>query len=283
MARKLHAADIADRELIAQAVSFTTFQRRSPTDKTRNEHQTLAAAAIDAVAIRAADPIRDVLVYAILEAGTSIPVPKDMQKAAIAEARTYSSRFNANRAALTSGLQPGRFEIVKTADGKFAVVEGVIPTAPKPVLPEAPAGDDVPAFVKADYPKSVHINDLHKIDHPLLAANAASWPSGPKRRKPKPETAPAADRASKAPATGKRAAAIEAAKRGELPAKPDFSKPTHARFRAKLDQLAAMADAGDLDGLKAFEINPISSSRQAMDRYRNLAVMALEARQQEAA
>jgi len=76
---------------------------------------------------------------------------------------------------------------------------------------------------------------------------------------------------------GKRKAIIEQARAGALPAAPDFSKPTHARFRAKLAKLVALAEAGDIDGLKAIEINPVSTSPKAMARYRDLAVMALEA------
>lgn len=81
------------------------------------------------------------------------------------------------------------------------------------------------------------------------------------------------------PKPGKRKAIIERAQAGALPAAPDFSKPTHARFRAKLAKLVALAEAGDVEGLKAIEINPVSTSPKAMARYRDLAVMALEARQ----
>lgn len=77
---------------------------------------------------------------------------------------------------------------------------------------------------------------------------------------------------------GKRAAAQAAAEAGNLPPAPDFSAPTHARFRAKLATIVAAAEAGDIAALKAFEINPISSSPKAMAKYRDLAVTALEAR-----
>ena len=95
-------------------------------------------------------------------------------------------------------------------------------------------------------------------EHPIVQADATSWPSGPK--------------------TGKRKAIIEQAQSGALPAAPDFSKPTHARFRAKLAKLVALAEAGDVEGLKAIEINPVSTSPKAMARYRDLAIIAIEAR-----
>jgi len=71
---------------------------------------------------------------------------------------------------------------------------------------------------------------------------------------------------------------VEQAQAGALPAAPDFSKPTHARFRAKLAKLVALAEAGDVESLKAIEINPVSTSPKAMARYRELVVVELEAR-----
>ena len=91
-----------------------------------------------------------------------------------------------------------------------------------------------------------------------------------------PKTAPA-------PAIGKRQAIFDQAQTGALPAAPDFSKPTHARFRAKLAQIVALAEAGDIAGLQAFEINPVSSSPKAIARYRDLCVIAIIARAQVAA
>jgi hypothetical protein len=39
-----------------------------------------------------------------------------------------------------------------------------------------------------------------------------------------------------------------------------------------------LAKAGDLNGLRAFQINPVSTSPKAIARYRDLCIMALEAR-----
>ncbi len=77
---------------------------------------------------------------------------------------------------------------------------------------------------------------------------------------------------------GKRAAIEAAAREGKLPAPPDFSAETHKRFRNKLQSVIDLAKAGDLKGLRAFEINPVSSSPKAIARYRDLCVIALEAR-----
>ena len=81
-----------------------------------------------------------------------------------------------------------------------------------------------------------------------------------------------------APVIGKRQAVVDLAQTGTLPTAPDFSKPTHARFRAKLAQIVALAEAGDIAALQAFEINPVSSSPKAMARYRDLCVIAITAR-----
>ncbi|WP_075657379.1 hypothetical protein [Pseudochrobactrum sp. B5] len=63
-----------------------------------------------------------------------------------------------------------------------------------------------------------------------------------------------------------------------MPAVPDFSAPTHARFRNKLGEIVALAKAGDIKGLKAMEINPVSTSPKAMARFRDLCIIALNAR-----
>jgi hypothetical protein len=99
---------------------------------------------------------------------------------------------------------------------------------------------------------------------------------------PAGETAPAQEepKAANAPVIGKRQAILDQAQSGVLPQAPDFSKPTHARFRAKLAQIVALAEVGDITGLQAFEVNPVSSSPKAMARYRDLCVIAITARAQ---
>jgi hypothetical protein len=83
-----------------------------------------------------------------------------------------------------------------------------------------------------------------------------------------------------APVIGKRQAIVDLAQSGTMPTAPDFSKPTHARFRTKLAQIVAFAEAGNIAGLQAFEIKPVSSSPKAMARYRDLCLIAIAARVQ---
>jgi hypothetical protein len=96
----------------------------------------------------------------------------------------------------------------------------------------------------------------------------------------KAATAPhrAASNGSGARPVGRRAEIAENAAKGLLPPMPDFSADTHKRFRGKLAEVVKLVEAGDVAALKAFPINPYSSSPKALARYRDLAVTALEAR-----
>jgi hypothetical protein len=76
---------------------------------------------------------------------------------------------------------------------------------------------------------------------------------------------------------GKRAGIEAEAREGKLPEPPDFSAETHRRFRNKLAAVMKLAEGRDLNGLRAFEINPVSSSPKAIKRYRDLCIIALEA------
>ena len=125
---------------------------------------------------------------------------------------------------------------------------------------------------------------IEGIDFRTCKSEDGSWtweqgrkpaPSGPK---PEIEKAPAETKSAEPNSIGKRADIEAAARAGKLPEPPDFSAETHKRFRTKLAKLAALADAGDIEGLKAITINPVSSSPKAMARYRELCLMALEAR-----
>lgn len=68
-----------------------------------------------------------------------------------------------------------------------------------------------------------------------------------------------------------------AAERGKLPTAPDFSAPTHKRYLKRLEAIVAMVKAGNVKGLKADDTQPVSSSRVILCRYRDNAIVALEA------
>jgi hypothetical protein len=78
---------------------------------------------------------------------------------------------------------------------------------------------------------------------------------------------------------GKRAQIEADARSGKLPSPPNFEAATHTRFRPKLAEVVEMAKAGDLKGLKAYKYEGfVSSSPRAILRYRDLCVLALEAK-----
>ena len=163
--------------------------------------------------------------------------------------KTYAKKFNAQRAAKAAGHDLDEIDIVKTKDGF--------------------------TFRVKDSKAAVHVNDLAGSGHPIAKANADSWNAIPAvKRAGKKAAKPKAGRQRP---LGKRAAIEAAAREGKLPAPPDFGAETHKRFRNKLASVVELAKAGDLKGLRAFEINPVSSSPKAIARYRDLCIVAIEA------
>ena len=146
--------------------------------------------------------------------------------------KTFSKRFNAQRAARAELKNPNAKEGVDFTTGKNATGDYTFKITPKP-------------------------------------------PTKPAVTKPAPETKAAAP--AKPKAVGKRAQIEADAAAGKLPTPPDFSAETHARFRKRLGEIVAFVRAGDVKALKADTTEPKSSSRVALCRYRDLAVIALEA------
>lgn len=263
--KKLHPADIADRENVAKAVEFTAYLRRGPFDKIVERAATLAEAAAMAAEIERAHPGRTALVYAILPTRVSIPVPPDMREAALnpkKESTMTSTEMNNDKRAaaldIAAAEAPAPAPAKKAAKAKKAVA--VDHSASNTLIADAIARDpELAAKAKAPAkPKA----------EKKPAQPKASKAAKEKAEKPKAEAKP----------LGKRAAILEAAQKGKLPPAPDFSAPTHARFRKKLDEVIALAKAGDIAALRAYEINPVSSSPKAIAKYRDLAVIALEAK-----
>jgi len=91
-------------------------------------------------------------------------------------------------------------------------------------------------------------------------------------------SAAAAPKPKAAKLLGKRAQAEANAAAGKIPKAPDFSAPTHSRWRSKLAAVLAAVKAEDVALLKAMDIPSYSSSPKAINRYRALALTALEAR-----
>lgn len=196
--------------------------------------------------------------------------------------RSPTSKINREAANLIEAIKIA--DEIKAEFSREAMIYAITPEGftifvPKDVVEAARAGEAAPAPVAAeefaDIPPSFRIaRASRRAAIELIKASDGAAPAKD-RDYPAPAAKPA--KASR-PEGGKRAAILEAAQRGELPAAPDFSAETHKRFRPKLAQLVELAEAGDIEGLKAIEIKPISSSPKAMAKYRDLAVIALEAR-----
>ncbi len=125
----------------------------------------------------------------------------------------------------------------------------------------------------------------HGIDHAVaedgtVTITAHGMPADTVLIKPAAEPRVARDpNAVRAPRTDK---VLEAAKQGVMPTPPDFSAATHKGWLKKHAELVALANDRNVDGLRAFKINPISTSPRALDRYRNAAIAAIEAGQPQA-
>lgn len=187
----------------------------------------------------------------------------------------YNAEIIANAVKFTASLFLGR--------GEYATIEATtrdeIDQLAEMLSTEHPKVKSKPVITAFDAAG----NQAIISGHPTKAPKAPKAPKAEKPAKEKPAKAPKAAAAPAAEkALGKRAQIAADAEAGILPAKPDFSAPTHARFRKKLDEIAALAEKGDIKALKAYPINPVSSSPKAMDKYRNLAVIALEAQRKAA-
>ena len=180
---------------------------------------------------------------------SEVPLGRSASVAAAAERfeRLLAAKIGADLApkAVKAILTAPGFE---TAEGRLiAEIDACEAAAAPPAAPE-----------QADKPTSIAEPKSAATAEPIVEAIPAA-PSAPRRR---------------------RDADIEAkARQGELPRPPDFSAPTHARFRSKLAALVELAGKADATGLRAIQINPVSSSPKALARYRDLAVLAIEARE----
>lgn len=171
------------------------------------------------------------------------PLGRSASVAAAAERfeRLLAAKIGADRA-------PKAIKAILTAPG-FETAEGRLVAEIDACDPDAPAEPAPPSATAEPIAEPA----------PMAETEPTTAPSAPRRR---------------------RDADVEAkARQGELPPPPDFSAPTHARFRAKLAALVELAGKADATGLRAISINPVSSSPKALARYRDLAVLAIESRE----
>jgi hypothetical protein len=236
---KPHLADVANANIVAGAVRFDIALFLGVGRYANDTAATLEEARAKADRLVALHPNgRRPLIYGVTADGRSGLVTETSMSMED-PMKTYAKKFNAQRAAKAAGHRPDDVEIVKVKDGYTFRVKG------------GTAAEE--------------------------SAQAAKSEPAPRKGR-KGRKAAGKPEAAKARPLGKRAAIEAAAHDGKLPAPPDFSAETHKRFRNKLQNVIDLAKAGDLKGLRAFEINPVSSSPKAIARYRDLCVIALESR-----
>ena len=239
MARKPHPADVANANIVAAAVRFELALFLGMGRYATDTAETIEEALTKADRLVAMHPNgRRPLIYGVTAEGRSGLVTNAMLSSMEDPMKSRAKKSTAKRAAKAAGHNPDEVAIVKTKDGYAYRVKGGAPAEES-----ATAAKPEPALGK-----------------------------GRKGRKAadKPETTATRP-------LGKRAAIEAAAREGKLPEPPDFSAETHKRFRNKLASVVEFAKAGDLKALRAFEINPVSSSPKAIARYRDLCIVALEA------
>lgn len=248
MPAKLHPADAAAARIIGRASRFEIALFRGQGRYAKADAATLTEALKAATRLEAEIANgRTAMIYAITTEGRSALVtPATLQAMETNPMQpTYSTKFNARRAAEKAGTPGDRIEVIKTPEGYSWRETPGASAASEPIPAAEPASSAKVAKVKRD------------------RAPSAPVPPGVA---PKPRQRMSFE-------------ALEASARaGNLPEPPDFSAATHSRFRGKLARLADLAAAGDVEALRAFEINPVSSSPKAMARYRDICVIALEAR-----
>jgi len=238
-ASKPHPADVANANIVAAAVRFDIALFLGVGRYATDTAATLEEACAKADRLVALHPNgRRPLIYGVTADGRSGLVTETSMSMED-PMKTYAKKFNAQRAAKAAGHSPDEVEIVKVKDGYTFRVKG------------GAAAEE--------------------------SAQAAKTEPAPRKGRKGRRAAGKPEAAVKRP-LGKRASIEAAAREGKLPVPPDFSAETHKRFRNKLQNVIDLAKAGDLKGLRAFEINPVSSSPKAIARYRDLCVIALEAR-----
>jgi hypothetical protein len=197
----------------------------------------------------------------------------------LAEARAKAARLMAMH---PNGRRPLIYGV--TADGR----SGLVTDTPMPIT-EEPMKTYAKKF-NAQRAAKIAGHALDEIEI-VKAKDGFMWRVKPQSKRseahdaklsPDPSREPQAKGKERSAASkgarGKRAAMEAAAREGRLPEPPDFTADTHKRFRNKLASVVELAKAGDLKGLRTFEINPVSSSPKAIARYRDLCVVALRAR-----
>lgn len=161
----------------------------------------------------------------------------------------------------TWSWRPADLELPKDdATGDKAAADAALAIAAETPASDVPTAKTKPSKAKVAKPAK-------PVDDRL------NWGPEPVVRVKKEKTGPNPNRHANYPTT----VAMASAEHGNLPPVPDFSAATHAGYRKKLAACVAMVEAGNIKGLEAVDIQPLSSSRTAIRRYVDIAIVALKA------
>lgn len=255
--RNAHESDAAMLAELPNATSFVTSIFVGSGEYAKHESPDLVTAR--AVGQQMADHYRNgrkALVYAQLPSGRQFLVPDSYvpdsyqpteKENDMTTMKTYNKKSNAKRAAESLAKRVAGFtagDPVDAGNGEWF---------PNLIAPQRTIDDGVPDEV----------------------ATVACVNGAPYAANPAPAVEPAKPvAATKAKSKAKRGRAPKVGADG-MPVPPDFSAKTHERYRPKLAAVVALVKARDIKGLKAFNINPNSTSPKAIMRYRDAAIAAL--------
>lgn len=251
-AKAAHPADVANAEMIDKAARFEISLFLGTGRFCKDTAKSVAEARQKGDAMMLANPLcsRKPIIYAIGADNRSAVVPpaepSDAMKILVAN---KEARQRAAALATPTEAQKETESMAKKPATKK-------PAAARKATPNKAAAKVAQARAPKATPK------------PAKAAAKAAKPADKKVATPVAVAKP----------TGQRAQILADAKAGKMPKAPDFTAATHERFRPKLAEVVALAKAGDIKGLKTYAINPVSSSPKAIAKYRDLCVIALEAR-----
>lgn len=135
----------------------------------------------------------------------------------------------------------------------------------------------VPAEKAPDAPAPKPVGEVDGV--PYYNLSRLNEAKRAKAAREKAATTPSTVTPAPAAAKGKRAQAETDAANGILPPDPTVTRgDSNKRWIAPMDRLIAARDAGDIDALKAEVLPTYSSTPKALGKFRDLCVVALEAR-----
>jgi hypothetical protein len=144
----------------------------------------------------------------------------------------------------------------------------------------APSSKDLPKPTQIDPSQPGATAPAQETDMSRKTTKTAS-PKTTATSKARTAVAPKAKTSSAAGGERKRYdwdGARERANKGTLPTPPDFSANTHRYYRPILAEVVKLAKAGDLKGLKAFHVKGSCTSPAAIKKYREVALIAMQAK-----